>query len=136
MCVLILWTPQLEGGNDAEGDLTFRRHPLSYWLDYLRAFAGKDSSGVGDKRSAISALLIQSQCDTPAQRAALPPVDMDGVAALQPVQVSAKTGLGLDPPAPIGVGRAKVRDRLRQMLREDQQREPSQRKHRLLVLQL
>jgi internalin A len=64
--------------------------------------------------------------------------------------VSAKTGLGLNlvkaaleesvrdrferrPPPPIGVGRVAVRNRLRQMLEEDQMREPVQRQHRLLV---
>ena len=36
------------------------------------------------------------------------------------------------PPHPIGAGRVKVRDRLRQMLEEDQKREPDKRQHRLL----
>jgi hypothetical protein len=35
-------------------------------------------------------------------------------------------------PPPIGAGRLKVRDRLRQMLKEDQERESAQRQHRLL----
>jgi internalin A len=35
-------------------------------------------------------------------------------------------------PPPIGAGRLKVRDQLRQMLGEDQKREPNQRQHRLL----
>jgi internalin A len=63
--------------------------------------------------------------------------------------VSAKTGLGLNlvkaaleesvrdcferrPPPPIGVSRVAVRDQLRQMLEEDQKREPDKRQHRLL----
>jgi internalin A len=41
---LILWTPKREEGSDSEGDLTFRRRPVSYWLDYLRAFVGIDSA--------------------------------------------------------------------------------------------
>ena len=36
------------------------------------------------------------------------------------------------PPPAIGVGRLKVRNRLRQMLEEDQKREPAKRHHRLL----
>jgi hypothetical protein len=36
------------------------------------------------------------------------------------------------PPPPIGAGRLKVRDRLRQMFEEDQKREPAKRQHRLL----
>jgi internalin A len=136
---LILWTPRLEEGDDYEGDLRFRRHPLSYWLDYLRAFAEVGSP----------VLLIQSQCDTPGDRTPLPPVPMDDFTALQRVQVSAKVGLGLDlvtaalkeavrdcfyrrPPPPIGVGRVKVRDRLRKVLAEDQALPPPQRRYRLL----
>jgi hypothetical protein len=39
------------------------------------------------------------------------------------------------PPPLIGAGRLKVRDRLRQMLEEDQQREAARRQHRLLKLE-
>jgi internalin A len=94
-------------------------------------------------------LLVQSQCDTPALRAPFPRVEVDDFTALQRVQVSAKTGLGLDlmtaalkeavrdcvyrrPPPPIGAGRLAVPDRLRQLLREDQALPPTQRRHRLL----
>jgi len=136
---LILWTPKLEEGSDSAGDLTFRRRPLSYWLDYLRAFVGVDNP----------VLLIQNQCDTPAQRAPLPVGDVDDFTALQRAQVSAKTGLGLDlvtaalkeavrdclyrrPPPPIGASRVSVRDRLRRLLNEDQTRPAAQRQHRLL----
>jgi internalin A len=84
---LILWTPELERQTlYQEGGLSLCHRPLSYWLDYLRAFAGVDSP----------VLLIQSQCDTPAQRAPLPRGDVDDFTALQRMQVSAKTGLGLD----------------------------------------
>jgi internalin A len=62
---LILWTPELERQPFyQEGDLSLRHRPLSYWLDYLRAFARIDNR----------VLLIQSQCDTPAQRAPFPAV--------------------------------------------------------------
>jgi len=136
---LILWTPKLEAGDNREGDLTFRCRPLSYWLDYLRAFAGAKSP----------VLLIQSQCDTPGDRAPLPVVRVDDFTALHQVQASAKTSLGLDlvkaalkeavrdcfyrrPPPPIGIGRVKVRNRLRQLLAQDQTLPPEQRQHRWL----
>ena len=135
----ILWTPELECQRSyQEGDVSLRHRPLAYWLDYLRAFAGVDGS----------VLLIQSQCDTPAERAPLPLLNMDDFTALQRVQVSAKTNLGLDlvtaalkeavrdclyrrPPPPIGAGRVRVRDRLRELLAEDQKPLPTQR-HQLL----
>ena len=84
---LLLWTPELERQTlYQEGDLSLRHRPLPYWFDYLRAFAGVDSP----------VLLIQSQCDTPAQRAPLPQNTVDDFTALQRVQVSDKTVLGLD----------------------------------------
>jgi hypothetical protein len=69
--------------------------------------------------------------------------------SLRWLEVSAKTGLGLTfvkgaiqeavrdrfdrrSPSPIGAGRIKVRNRLRQMLEADQKLEPSKRQHRLL----
>jgi internalin A len=137
---LILWTPELESQSlYKEGDLSLRYRPLSYWLDYLRAFAGTDAS----------MLIVQSKCDTRDQRRLHPPAQADDFPFHRSTEVSARTGLNLGnlkeeikeavrdrfdrrPPAPIGAGRLKVRDRLRQMLEEDQQREPAKRQHRLL----
>jgi internalin A len=119
---LILWTPAHEPGTDSEGDLTFRRRPLAYWLDYLRAFAGTDAS----------VLIVQSQCDSARDRAMRPTAKTDDF-LLRWLEVSAKTGVGLNfvkgaleeavrdrfdrrPPPPIGAGRIAVRDRLRAML--------------------
>jgi internalin A len=78
-----------------------------------------------------------------------PPSTTDDFNSSHLATVSAKTDLGLNllkatiqeavgdcfhhrPPAPIGVGRVAVRDRLRQMLEEDQKREPAKRQYRLL----
>jgi internalin A len=136
---LVLWTPELEQCETyQESGLTLRHRPLSYWLDYLRAFAGRDAS----------VLIVQSQCDSARDRASHP-VKVDDFCFLRWLEVSAKTGLGLNlvkaaleesvrdcferqSPPPIGAGRIKVRDRLRQMLEEDQKRDPAQRQHRLL----
>jgi len=136
---LILWTPKLEQGSDCEGGLTLQRRPLRYWLDYLRAFAGRQSS----------ALIARSQCDSPRDRVSHPPATTDDLAFFRKVEVSALTGLGLGllgetlkeavrdclyrrPPPPIGLGRVRVRDRLRQLLAEDQKGPTAQRRHRLL----
>jgi internalin A len=135
---LVLWTPALESGSDSQGGLSFRRRPLAYWLDYLRNFSTNSS-----------VLIVQSQCDSARDRASHPPVKVDDFFFLRWLEASAKTGLGLNlvkgaleeavrdcverrPPSPIGVGRVAVRDRLRQMLEEDQTRESAQRQHRLL----
>jgi internalin A len=112
-----------------EGELSLRHRPLSYWVDYLRAFAGTDAS----------VLIVQSQCDTRDKRVLHPPAKVDDFPFHRFIEVSARTGLNLGilkeiikeavrdrfdrrPPLPIGAGRLKVRDRLRQMLREDQKR--------------
>jgi internalin A len=137
---LLLWTPELERQTTyQEGKLSLRHRPLSYWIDYLRAFAGTDAS----------VLIVQSQCDTRDKRVLHPPAPVDDFPFHRFTEVSARTGLNLGilkesikeavrdrfdrrPPPPIGAGRLKVRDRLRQMLEEDQKREPAKRQHRLL----
>jgi len=66
---LILWTPELDCQTlYQEGDLSFRYRPLSYWLDYLRAFVGTDAS----------VLIVQSRCDTRDKRILHPPAPVDG----------------------------------------------------------
>jgi internalin A len=137
---LVLWMPDLEqGGSYEQSGIMLRHRPLAYWLDYLRAFAGTDAS----------VLIVQSQCDTRDKRILHPPATVDDLPFHRYTEVSARTGLNLGilkesineavrdrfdrfPPKPIGSGRLKVRDRLRQMLEEDQQREPVKRQHRLL----
>jgi internalin A len=137
---LLLWAPALEQQTAyQEGSLSFRHRPLSYWVDYLRTFAGTNTS----------MLIVQSQCDSVRDRTPHPPAKVDDFPFLRSLAVSAKTGLGLNlvraeleeavrdrfdrrPPPPIGAGRLKVRDRLRQMLEEDQKREPARRQHRLI----
>jgi internalin A len=137
---LILWTPELErSASYEESGVLLRHRPLSYWLDYLRALAGTDAS----------VLIVQSQCDTREKRILHPPAPVDDFPFYRFTEVSARTGLNLGvlkehikeavrdrldrrPPLPIGAGRVKVRNRLRQMLAEDQKREPAQLQHRLL----
>ena len=137
---LILWTPELERQTAyQEGSLSFRHRPLSYWLDYLRAFAGTDAS----------MLIVQSQCDAPEKRVVHPPAQLDDFPFHRSLEASALTGYNLEfledtikvavrecfnrrPPPPIGAGRLKVRDRLQQMLEEDQERDSAKLQHRYL----
>ncbi|MFN9645566.1 MAG: leucine-rich repeat domain-containing protein, partial [Cyanobacteriota bacterium] len=53
---VVLWTPEQEAlvGSD-DNDPLHRRHPLPYWLDYVRTLGRPDSP----------VLVVQSQCDTP-----------------------------------------------------------------------
>jgi internalin A len=64
---VVLWTPEQEAlvtsAND--DDTLQRRHPLTYWLNYVRTLGRPDSPVV----------VVQSQCDAPAQEVTVPPVD-------------------------------------------------------------
>jgi internalin A len=134
----ILWNPEQQAAVSKQ-QLDSAQRPLAYWLDYLRAVAGTDSP----------VLIVQSQCDTPDKRAHSPVTPTEVFNSSWVVEISAKTGFGLDrlkgtlqdaiwaclhkrPPPPIGKNRVTVRNRLREMLTKDQQRPSAQRQHRLL----
>lgn len=143
---LLLWTPELEN-SDAflEGSLEMRNRRLPYWLDYLRCFAGTQSP----------VLVIQSQCDSAGQRQRSLSESMvrkhgSSFASIQLMECSAKTELGRGlveaqiregvrdclaqrPLPPVGLGRARVRGRLRQMLAADQELPAAERRHRVLT---
>jgi internalin A len=136
---VIAWSPSHEMGESHAGGATFRNRPLSYWLDFVRGLAGPN----------VPVLVVQCQCDSPAdERAApLPPHDFR---RLRTMRFSAKTDLGLtllrgeleegvrdffarQPPLAIGRGRVEVRNQLRTMLVEDQRRLEAERRHRTLT---
>ena len=53
---ILVWTPQSENTREYEyGGMTFRNHPLAYWLEYLRHLSGMDSP----------VLIVQNMCDRP-----------------------------------------------------------------------
>jgi len=84
---LILWTPESERQKAyQEGSLSFRHRPLSYWLDYLRAFAGTNAS----------ILIVQSQCDAPDKRVVRPPAQLDDFPFHRSLEMSARTGHNLE----------------------------------------
>ena len=58
---LLVWTPQSENTREYEhGGITFRNHPLAYWLEYLRHLSGVHSP----------VLIVQNMCDRPEDEAA------------------------------------------------------------------
>jgi internalin A len=142
---VVLWTPEQEAlaasDNDNDDPLQ-RRHPLTYWLDYVRTLGRPDSP----------VLVVQSQCDTPAQAVPVPPVDAGllksfgclrvcnfsartrrGAASLQEALADASTYLrDRDGISSIGRGRHLVWQQLETWRQADQQLPAPQRLHRTL----
>ncbi|MFM7235292.1 MAG: COR domain-containing protein [Cyanobium sp.] len=144
---VVLWTPEQEAlvGSD-DNDPLHRRHPLSYWLDYVRTLG----------RSDAPVLVVQSQCDTPAQAAAMPPVErglLESFGFVRPLTFSARTRRNAaslqealadanaylrdrDGISTIGKGRHQVWQQLEAWRQEDQQLPAQERQHRTLSRQL
>ncbi|MFN7819132.1 MAG: leucine-rich repeat domain-containing protein, partial [Cyanobacteriota bacterium] len=143
---VVLWTPEQEAlmASD-DDDPLHRRHPLAYWLDYVRSLGRADSP----------VLVVQSQCDTPAQAVAMPPVDPDllqSFGCLRPLSFSARTKRGAsslrealadanaylrdrDGISSIGRGRHLVWQQLEAWRQADQQLPAQGRQHRSLSQQ-
>lgn len=141
---VVLWTPEQEAlaASDNDDDPLQRRHPLTYWLDYVRTLGRPDSP----------VLVVQSQCDTPGQAVAVPPVDAAllqsfgclrvcnfsartrrGAASLQEALADANTYLrDRDGISSIGRGRHLVWQQLEAWRQADQQLPAPQRLHRTL----
>jgi internalin A len=141
---VVLWTPEQEAlaASDNDDDLLQRRHPLTYWLEYVRTLGRPDSP----------VLVVQSQCDTPAQAVPVPPVDAcllesfgclrvcnfsartrRGAASLQEALADANTYLrDRDGISSIGRGRHLVWQQLETWRQADQQLPAPQRLHRTL----
>jgi internalin A len=143
---VVLWTPEQEAlvPND-ENDPLHRRHPLNYWLDYVRTLGRPDSP----------VLVVQSQCDTAAQAMAMPPVNkrlLEGFGCLRSLSFSARTGRGVanlresladasaylrdrDGISTIGKGRYRVWQQLEAWRQADEQLAAPQRQQRTLSQQ-
>ncbi len=141
---VVLWTPEQEAlaASDNDDDPLERRHPLTYWLEYVRTLGRHDSP----------VLVVQSQCDTPAQAVPVPPVDAGllesfgclrvcnfsastrrGAASLQEALADANTYLrDRDGISSIGRGRHLVWQQLETWRQADQQLPAQQRLHRTL----
>ena len=141
---VVLWTPEQEAlaASDNDDDPLQRRHPLTYWLDYVRTLGRPDSP----------VLVVQSQCDTPAQAVPVPPVDaglLESYGCLRICNFSARTPRGAaslqealadssaylrdrDGISSIGRGRHLVWQQLEAWRQADQQLPAPQRLHRTL----
>ena len=140
---VVLWTPEQEAMVASDNDDPLqRRHPLTYWLEYVRTLGRADSPVV----------VVQSQCDHPGQAVAVPPVDAGllesfgclsvcnfsartprGVASLQEALADANTYLrDRDGISSIGRGRHLVWQQLEAWRQADQQLPAPQRLHRTL----
>ena len=142
---VVLWMPEQEAmvaSDNDDDDPLQRRHPLTYWLEYVRTLGRADSP----------VLVVQSQCDTPAQAVPVPPVDAAllqsfgclsvcnfsartrrGASSLQEALADANTYLrDRDGISSIGRGRHLVWQQLETWRQADQQLPAPQRLHRTL----
>jgi internalin A len=140
---VVLWTPEQEALVESDdNDPLHRRHPLPYWLDYVRTLGRPDSP----------VLVVQSQCDTPARAVAMPPVEkalLERFGCMRPLSFSARTGRGAaslqealadasaylrdrDGISTIGKGRHRVWQQLEAWRQADEQRPAPERLHRTL----
>ena len=127
---LSVWAKDTETRDEYERDgITFRNHPLSYWVDYVRHLAGTGSPLV----------IVQTKCDTEADKDPYPPVSADALRAVpfhRIAHVSARNDRGLDTLranlrdaveelrgtqgiASIGVGRLRVQRRIEALRNPD-----------------
>jgi internalin A len=144
---VVLWTPEQEAQvtSDNDDDPLERRHPLTYWLEYVRTLGRADSPVV----------VVQSQCDHPGQAVAVPPVDgglLESFGCLSVCNFSARTRRGAaslkealadanaylrdrDGISSIGKGRYLVWQQLEAWRQADQLLPAQQRLHRTLSQQ-
>ena len=147
--LVVVWAEEEESrGTYEHGGLTFRNHPLAYWVEMVRHLADPDSP----------VLIVQSKCDRPEQEVLPFPVPDEALKALRyrkQLHVSAKEPrrgqaalmealgdavgwlrqperLGLPQ---IGAGRLRVQRRLEALRDADMALPPEQRRHRLLERQ-
>jgi internalin A len=140
---LLVWTPQSENTREYEyGGITFRNHPLAYWLEYVRHLSGTKSPLV----------IVQNMCDRAEDEALHPPLRDEALTVFafrKVVHYSAMTDRGrgtLDDAlrqaiqwlrkhmgqARIGKGRMKVKRKLEALRDEDANVSADQRKYRTL----
>jgi internalin A len=140
-----VWAKDTEERDHYEhGGLTFRNHPLDYWIDLVR------HQGHGDS----PVIVVQSKCDTQKQKALIFPARQESLEALpycECLSVSTKENRGraaldealgnaidwLRAPdrtgdARIGVGRLRVQRRLEALRDADMAVPSDQRRHRLM----
>lgn len=142
---LIVWTPESEDGPaQFESDYDFRNLPLDYWIAFAHAVGATGSPLV----------IVQNKCDVPADECIrLPAANsrIDRSPYTQIVHYSAlkdRKRASLDDAireagqflrsyegvSTIGTARQKVRDRILQLIEDDQKQDSSRRKYQILTL--
>jgi internalin A len=141
---MIVWTPEAETSDEHvwEG-MTFRNHPLPYWIDAVRHLGAAGSP----------VLIVQTRCDRLEDDVHRLPAPPELVASLPPhweLQYSARTNRkraalddalreaaervrGFDGEITIGAGRLRVKQRLEQLRDADAAAPPEKRQHRTLT---
>ncbi|MCB9552660.1 MAG: hypothetical protein H6705_12440 [Myxococcales bacterium] len=137
---VVAWHPDFEGSPTHEhAGVTYENRPLAYWLDFVRTMGAQGSP----------VLVVQCQADGQSDDVARPPVDPALLDALDATTLSysARTDRGRgalddaitdaiarlrarDGLASIGVGRARVVERLMAWRAEDASRPAAEREHR------
>ena len=141
---VLVWTTQSEDTREYEyGGMTFRNHPLAYWLEYVRHLAGTNSP----------VLIVQNQCERAADESLGPPVEDAALGAFpfrKVLHYSAKNDRGRGAltdalqqaiewlrenqgQARIGKGRMAVKRKLEALRDADSALLPEERKHRTLT---
>jgi internalin A len=144
--LMVVWTPELEDAAEYEMDgMSFRNHPLDYWLSYVRHLGGPESP----------VLVVQARCDGPEDEARRLPVGeeaLEGFPYLKSLHYSALNDRGraaLDEAlrdaaawlhgdarqgvAQIGAGRLRVQRRLEALRDADAKLPQGERQHRTLT---
>lgn len=142
---LLVWTPTLEDTHEETDDgITFRNHPLAYWVDYVRHLGGK--------RSAV--VVVQTRCDEVTDEAPCPVPEADLFGAFgfhRIVRYSARTDPDRGRPelnaalaraaawlreqegiATIGAGRQRVKEKLEALRDAEAHVPPAERRHRTI----
>ncbi len=141
--VILVWTPPSENSRSHEHDgMTFRNHPLTYWMEHVRHGGGAN----------CPVLIVQNMCEVPEVEELHPPVTDEALKAFSFRKVLhysalADRGRGaLDETLQdavrwlrrsagevvIGKGRLEVKRRLEAMRDEDASRSVATRKYRVL----
>lgn len=137
---LLGWTPEAETtpSHEHEG-LIFRNHPLPYWLNQIRVFAGREAP----------LILTQMRCDSPQDRRDIPEaartaaeafqhqaqptfsaLNNRGRGALDEALVEAYDAIAKPQ---IGLGRAAVKAELERRIAEDADLPKDRRRHRFMT---
>ena len=136
---LLAWSPEMEDTpTHKHGGMTFRNYPLLYWINYIKQFAGSESS----------VIIVQTHCDEPGMEKSIPNEvneELDQFTYCKTLQFSALNKRGksyldevlreayerIEQPL-IGQGRLSVIEKINDMMNEDAKKPVDERLYRTL----